>query len=196
LWGKSRTWDPEGLLSTLPAAASLLFGVLAGQWLLADRASSAKTAGLLIAGLAALASGLVLDRVLMPINKNLWTPSYCVFMTGWSLIAFAAFHAAMDASPRAGVRRFARAAMHPFTVYGMNALFIFALSGFVARTLGFLRIAGDAGASVPLKAWLYAPFAALPIAAENASLAFALAFNAMMFAVAWGMWRMKWFVKA
>lgn len=196
LWVKSRTWDPEGLVSTLPAAASVLFGVLTGKWLLADRAPAAKTAGLFLAGIAALVIGLVLDRVLMPINKNLWTPSYCVFMTGWSLVAFAAFHRAMDTSPRAAVREFSRKALLPLTIYGMNALFLFALSGFVARILGSMQIAGADGASVALKAWLYAPFKAMPLTAENASLAFALAFNAAMFCVAWGMWRMKWFVKA
>jgi predicted acyltransferase len=196
LWVKSKTWDPEGLVSTLPAAASLLFGVLAGYWLLSGRAPAAKTAGLFLAGLALLALGFVLDRVFMPINKNLWTPTYCLFMTGWSLVAFCAFHRIMDASPRAAIREGARKVLLPLTIYGMNALFLFALSGFVARILGAVRIAGADGASGTLKAWLYAPFVALPISAENASLAFALAFNAAMFAVAWGMWRMKWFVKA
>jgi predicted acyltransferase len=196
LWAKSRTWDPEGLVSTLPAAASLLFGVLAGHWLLSDRAPAAKTAGLFLAGLALLAIGLVLDRVFMPINKNLWTPSYCLFMTGWSLVAFSAFHRIMDTSPRAAIREGSRRALLPLTIYGMNALFLFALSGFIGRILGAVRIAGADGAPVTLKAWLHAPFQALPLSAENASLAFALAFNAAMFAVAWGMWRMKWFVKA
>jgi predicted acyltransferase len=196
LWVKSRTWDPEGLASTLPAAASVLFGVLAGCWLLTDRAPAARTAGLFLAGIALLATGLILDRVLMPINKNLWTPSYCVFMWGWSLVAFAAFHRVMDTSPRTEIREGSRKALLPLTIYGMNALFLFAFSGFVARVLGSVHVAGADGASVTLKSWLYAPFSVLPVAAENASLAFALAFNAAMFAVAWGMWRMKWFVKA
>jgi predicted acyltransferase len=196
LWSKSRTWDPEGLASTLPAAASLLFGVLAGKWIVTDRMPVAKTAGLFVAGMAALAIGLILDRVLMPINKNLWTPTYCLFMTGASLVAFAAFHAALDARPHAAVTRLSRAALLPLSIFGMNALFLFALSGFIARVLGFARVVVEAGESVTLKAWLYAPIASQPIAAENASLAFALAFDAAMFAVAWGMWRMRWFVKA
>jgi predicted acyltransferase len=196
LWAKSRTWDPEGLVSTLPATASLLFGVLAGYWLLSDRAVAAKAAGLFLAGLVLLAVGLALDRVFMPINKNLWTPSYGIFMTGCSLVALAAFHRMMDASPRAGVREASRRILLPLTIYGMNALFLFALSGFVARILGSMRVAGADGVSVTLKALLYAPFAALPVSAENASLAFALTFNAAMFAVAWVMWRMRWFVKA
>ena len=186
LWSQSRTWDPEGLVSTLPAACSLLFGILAGRWLLRAPPGIATSAAMLVAGVAALALGLALDALLMPINKNLWTPAYCVFMTGWSLAVFAAFHAATGA----------RRALLPLTIYGMNALFIFALSGFVARLLGVIHVGGDGAAAPTLKAWLYSPLQSLPIAPENASLAFAIAFNLAMFAVAWAMWKKRWFVKA
>ena len=180
LWSQSRTWDPEGLVSTLPAVDSLLFGVVAGRWLLRAPATLGTSGRLLAAGVAALIVGLVLDRILMPINKNLWTPSYCAFMTGWSLVAFSAFHAAMDA------RTFGRRVFLPLTIYGMNALFIFAFSGFVARLL----VMGDT------KRALYAPIQALPIAPQAASLLFAIAFDLAMFAVAWFMWKRRWFVRA
>ncbi len=196
LWSQSRTWDPEGLVSTLPAACSLLFGVLTGRWLLAARAGLSTTAAMFAAGIAALLAGLALDTLLMPINKNLWTPSYCVFMTGWSLVVFSAFHAAMDAAPSTASRTNARRILLPLTIYGMNALFLFALSGLVARLLGIIRMGGEAGASLTLKAWLYAPLQPLPIAPENASLLFAIAFDLVMFAVAWAMWKKRWFVKA
>ena len=183
LWSKSRTWDPEGLVSTLPAIASLLFGVITGRALLAARGGMMTTLMMAAAGLAALAIGLALDALFMPINKNLWTPSYCVFMAGWSLVAFAAFHAMMDTAPSAAFRAGARRALLPLVIFGMNALFIFAFSGLVARLLG------------SRKAWLYAPLQALPIAPENASLLFAIAFELAMFAVAWTMWKKGWFVK-
>lgn len=180
LWSQSRTWDPEGLWSTLPAVGSVLFGVMAGRWLLRAPSTLATSGRMLAAGVAALAAGLALDAVLMPINKNLWTPSYTVFMTGWSLVAFAAFHAAMDA------RTFGRRPLLPLTIYGMNALFIFAFSGFVARLL----IMGDT------KRAIYAPIKSLAVSPEMASLLFAIGFNLAMFAVAWVMWRRGWFVKA
>ena len=184
LWSRSRTWDPEGLWSTLPAVCSLLFGVLAGRRLLTASGGITTSGALLAAGLGALGLGLVLDAVLMPINKNLWTPAYCVFMTGWSLVAFAAFHAVMDGAASPALRSGARRAFLPLTILGMNALFIFALSGFIARLL------------IPVKPELYAPMQALPIAPEDASLLFAIAFVAAMFAVAWAMWKRRWFVKA
>lgn len=190
LWSRSRAWDPEGLVSTAPAAASLLFGVLAGKWLQSRHAPAEQALGLALAGCGFLYAGLVLDAVLMPINKNLWTPSYCVFMTGWSLITLAAFMGIMEVA-REPVRRIARKLLRPFIIYGMNALFLFAFSGLVARLLGAIK-AGDGN----LKAMLYAPIRALPISAENASLAYAVAFNAAMFVVAWFLWTKRWFVKA
>lgn len=179
LWSQTRTWDPEGLWSTLPAAGSLLFGVLTGRWLLQRPATLETSWRLLAVGIMALIGGLILEAFI-PINKNLWTPSYSVFMTGWSLVALAAFHAAMDA------RSFGRRPFLPLTIYGMNALFIFAFSGFVARLL----IMGDT------KRALYAPIQALPISPGLASLLFAIAFDLAMFAVAWVMWKRRWFVRA
>ena len=160
LWSQTKTWDPEGLWSTLPAVCSLLFGVLVGRSLPSPRR-------LLVLGLAALTIGWAMDAFFMPINKNLWTPSYAVFMTGWSLVAFAVFHAI---TPRWLV------------IFGMNALFLFALSGFIAR--------------IYPKAWLYAPIQSLPIGPGNASLLYAVLFDLAMFAVAWAMWKKGWFVKA
>jgi predicted acyltransferase len=180
LWKQSRTWDPEGLVSTLPAACSVLFGVATGRWLLRQPSSFPTSARLLVVGMVALGVGLDLGRDFLPINKNLWTPAYCVFMTGWALVAFALFHATMDA------RAFGRRLFLPLTIYGMNALFIFAFSGFVARLL----ILGNG------KRVLYAPIEALPIAPENASLLFAIAFDLAMLAVAWFLWKKRWYVRA
>ena len=185
LWSASKTWDPEGLLSTLPALASLLCGSLAGRWLLLPRAAAEKTAWMMLAGLACLGAGTILDAALMPINKSLWSVSYSVFMTGWALLGFSAFYWLVDGNESARVRERAGRLALPFTIYGLNALFIFAFSGLVAR---LLSLAG-------LKRSLYAPFEALPLSPENASLAFAVAFNLAMLAVAWGMWRKGWFVR-
>ena len=192
LWSVSRTWDPEGLASTLPAVATLLAGVLAGRWLATTTPAAEKTVWLLLAGLLLLGLGSVLDAALMPINKNLWTPSYAVFMAGWALLVFGAFHWLLDAAPSAALRRAAGRLALPLVIYGMNALFIFAFSGLVARLLGFFRLADGRS----LKQALYAPLQALPLAPVQASLLWALGFNLVMFGVAWAMWRRRWFIKA
>ena len=191
LWKQSKTWDPEGLLSTVPAVASQLAGVLVGHWLAAKRLPGEKAMWLLVAGLACLWAGQLMDAWLMPINKSLWTPSYVVFMAGWANIVFGVFYWLLDAMPLPLARaRMARWA-HPLVVFGMNALFIFALSGLVAKMLGFIKV-GD-GSS--LKAALYAPLVATQLAPVNSSLLFALGFVAVMYAVAWAMWKKRWFVK-
>ena len=180
LWVQSKTWDPEGLVSTLPAVCSLLAGVLCGRWLLRQPASYKTSLRLLASGAAVFLLGEALGHGFMPINKNLWTPSYFVLMTGLALIALAFFHATMDAAT------WGRRAFLPLTIYGMNALFIFAFSGLVARLL----ILGDT------KRGLYAPIQSLAIAPEQASLVFAIGFDLAMFAVAWFMWKKRWFIRA
>ena len=195
LWAKSKTWDPEGLVSTLPALCSQLFGVLTGRWLLSKTSVAEKTVWMMVAGLACLWIGAMIDATFMPINKSLWTVSYCVFMTGWALLVFSVFYWLMDANESATLRKQTSRFFLPFTIYGMNALFIFAFSGLIAKMLGFIKLSQDPGGTLSLKAVLYAPLQALPIAPVNASLSFALLFNLVMFLVAWVMWKKKWFVK-
>ncbi len=195
LWVKSKTWDPEGLVSTLPALCSQLFGVLAGRWLLSNYSTAEKTVWMLLAGLLCLWTGAIIDASFMPINKSLWTTSYCIAMTGWTLLIFSAFYWLIDANDSKRLREKSQRVFLPFTIYGMNALFIFALSGLLAKMLGFIKLSTADGSLLSLKTWLYAPLQALPLSALNASLLFALLFNALMFLVAWGMWKQKWFVK-
>jgi len=195
MWVKSKTWDPEGLVSTIPALCSQLFGVLLGRWLLTSLGKTEKTVWILLAGLAFLWVGAMLDVAVMPINKSLWSISYCVFMTGWALIIFGAFYWFMDASESVVLREKSHRIFLPFTIYGMNALFIFALSGLIAKMLGLIKFTQENGKLLSLKGMIYAPLQALPLAPVNVSLLFAIAFNLLMLAVAWFMWRKKWFVK-
>ena len=195
LWVRAKTWDPEGLFSTLPAVCTQLLGVLCGRWLLTGYTRAEHTSWMAMAGLLLLWLGTILDVILMPINKSLWTPSYCLLTAGWALLLFAAFYWLLDANPHKAVREAAARWSKPFVIYGMNALFIFAFSGLVAKMLGFIKIAQPDGTLKSLGALLYAPVRSLDLAPVNTSLLFALLFNAAMFAIAWGMWRKRWFVK-
>jgi len=195
LWAKAKTWDPEGLVSTLPALCSQLFGVLAGRWLLTNGTAAEKTVWMMIAGLAFLWVGVIIDSTFMPINKSLWTVSFCIFMTGWALLIFSCFYWLMDACESAVLRKNSQTTFLPFTIYGMNALFIFALSGLIAKMLGFIKFTHEAGGTISLKSVLYLPLQSLPIAPVTASLMFAIFFNLAMFLIAWQMWKKKWFVK-
>jgi len=131
LWKQTETWDPEGLLSTWPAVATVLLGVLAGRWLRASTDRRAVARGLFLAGAIQVAAGLLWGRW-FPINKNLWTSSYVVFTAGCSMLVFALFYFAMDVRRR---RRWGR----PFAVFGRNAIVLFVGSGLLARTLAVLE---------------------------------------------------------
>ena len=215
LWAKVKTWDPEGLFTTLPALCSQLFGVLTGRWLLSDGRSNniggdpsqnrivnanqqaGKTVWMLLAGLAMLWLGVILESLVMPINKSLWSTSYCVFMTGWALLLFGAFYWLMDACGNATMKAQFRRLMQPLTIYGLNALFIFAMSGLVAKLIGFFKvsIANLGDTPVSIKTALFAPLKALPILPVNSSLLFAILFNMCFFVLAWFMWKKRWFIK-
>jgi predicted acyltransferase len=195
LWAASRTWDPEGLVSTLPALANLLLGVLAGRWIEQALTKAEKAVWLLIAGLACLWLGAVLDVTFMPINKSLWTVSYAIFMNGWALIVFGVFYWLLDASSSFRLQQGSAWLLRPCVIYGMNSLFIFALSGVIAKTLLLIKITQIDASLLSLKAVLYAAIQSLPLEAVDASLLYAMLFNGFMLCIAWLMWRQRWFVK-
>ena len=164
LWKTSRTWDPEGLLGTLPALGTGLLGLLAGTWLRRPTAQLSKPAGLALAGALAVIVGL-LWNTWFPINKALWTSSYVLYAGGLALGLLALLYWLCD---ERGHRRGVGQAL----AFGVNAIAVFFFSAILSRTFGLLRLPGPAGTPVGLKEWLYewgiAPFFSDP---RNASLA-------------------------
>ena len=95
----------------------------------------------------------------------------------------------------ARARKLSARVARPFEMYGVNALFIFAFSGLIAKMLGYFKVQSDSGALISLKAWLVAQLSQLPLSPVNVSLLFALLFNLAMLAVAAFLWRRKIFIK-
>lgn len=169
LWKSSRTWDPEGLFSTLPAVATGLLGVWTGQWLRRpDVAPATKVAWLFVDGTLLIVLGMVWNSWL-PINKSLWTSSYVLYTGGMAVAGLALLYWLCDVQ---GWRRW----IQPTLWYGVNAITVFFLSGLIARSLNMLKVSNAAGKQVSVKDWLYhsffTPFFTDP---RNASLAGALA---------------------
>ena len=188
-WGGAPVpgFDPEGIVSTIPAIATTLFGVMTGHWLRTDRSKEEKTVWMFVAGNTLLLLGAILDMWL-PINKNMWSSSYSVFMAGWALVCLAMFYWLIDVK---GYKAWAK----PFVIFGMNAIAAFVLSGLVGKLLYLIKVSGPDGSEITLKTWisntLFVPY----FSPLNASLVFAIAFNLVMFAVAWVMWKKRWFLK-
>lgn len=121
LWtGKGVPFDPEGLLSTWPATVNVLAGFVGTRWMMRMGDSGRQSRHLLIAGAALVVAGHVWS-LWLPINKSLWTSSFVVVSSGWAFVVLAAFVAMCSG------RRGARLAQ-PLRIYGMNPLFIYALS--------------------------------------------------------------------
>ncbi|NIP81921.1 MAG: DUF5009 domain-containing protein, partial [Gemmatimonadetes bacterium] len=182
LWASSRTWDPEGILSTLPAIATVLAGVFTGYWIRSGRDGTTTTVGLLAAGAAAVAVGIAWGQV-FPINKGLWTSSYTVFTAGMALLFLGLCYWVIDVKGR-------RAWAKPFVVFGVNAIAAYWLSGLSARLLGMIRV-GDQS----LKGWLYDHAFASWAGPLNGSLAFALAFVLVWLGLMWILYRKEIFIK-
>lgn len=158
------TWDPEGLLSTLPAIVTSLLGIVTGEWLQGHQGGEAKTRGMLIGGVVLTGVGLVWGLV-FPINKNLWTSSYVVFTAGTALVLLGSMYWLID------VRRLRGAWQAWMVVYGMNAIAVFVASGMLTKTLVRIRVGGDDGTS--LYNWLYEAAFRSWAGDVNGSLAFA-----------------------
>jgi predicted acyltransferase len=181
-------FDPEGILSTLGAIATTLCGIVAGQWIRSANSIEVKTVWMFVAGNFLLLLGAILD-IWMPINKNLWTSSYVVFMAGFALTCLAMFYWLIDAK---GYTKWAQ----PFVHYGMNAIAVFVLSGVVGRCMGLIKFAKADGSAISMKNWIFENvFVPLFPTAVQASTAFAVAFIFVMYLVVWAMWKKKIFIK-
>jgi len=111
-------YDPEGLLSTIPAIATAMLGIFTGQFLRLEKLSSIKKVLLLVAsGIALLLIGL-LWAIVFPINKNMWTSSFVLYAGGWSMLLFAVFYYVIDV---VGFKKWAM----PFVWIGSNAILIY-----------------------------------------------------------------------
>ena len=178
IWQATRVYDPEGILSTLPATATTLLGVLAGHWLRAgpssDRPVARIVGGLAVGGLVAMALGW-LWGLSFPVNKPLWTSSYALLMAGLAALLLALCHWAIEVRGRRGWAV-------PFAILGVHALTLFFLSSLVAKLLFIVRV----GAGGPrLQAWLFAHLFAPWASPINASLAYALAYVLLWWALMW-----------
>jgi len=187
MWASGKTWDPEGLLSTIPAIATVLLGIFAGEWLRGERTPAERTTGLFFAGNALMAGGLAWNAV-FPINKNLWTSSYVLFMGGMAMVGLAMCHWLVDVKGR-------RAWTRPFVVFGTNAIAAFFLSAIFARLLNLVKVSGGPTGTQPVKAWIYEHAFATWLTPLNASLAFALTFVLLWWAIMEIFYRRKLFIK-
>ncbi len=187
LWKLSKTWDPEGILGTIPAVATGLFGVLVGVYLKRkDIDAATKISWLFCTGLATAALGL-LWNLQFPINKALWTSSFVLYTGGLATMMLALCYWIID------VQQYTKFTK-PFVVYGVNAITVFFVSGLIPRILKMISVKTKDGLEISLNTYLYSGFQNnfSPI---NASLAWAITFVVCWLVILWVMYNKKIFIK-
>jgi predicted acyltransferase len=177
--------DPEGLLSTLPAIATALFGVFAGDWL-RESSETHRSFWLWAAGLAAMLTGLAWART-FPINKNLWTSSFALFSAGIAAQALAACHWLVDVQ---GWRRWSR----PLVAYGRNPLAAYFLSVGADSLLTRWLVADGASLKSVVYRGAFVSSLRPAFSAEAASLAYAIAYVALWGLILGEMYRRRVFI--
>lgn len=183
------TRDPEGILSTIPAIATTLIGVLTGRWLHSTRAPKIIARNMLLFGILGLLVGQVWN-VWFPINKYLWTSSFVLFTGGFALVFLALLYWILE------IKRWRGAWTMPILVFGMNAI-----AGFVADSMVYgpgysFTVKGADGAGVMWHDAAQAHFMSLGLNPANASLLYSVAALVFCWLLLWPLWRKKIFIKA
>ncbi|ULQ56242.1 heparan-alpha-glucosaminide N-acetyltransferase domain-containing protein [Flavihumibacter rivuli] len=192
--GEGVPFDPEGIVSTFPAIAQVIFGYLVGDYIQQKGKNTDMVANLFVAGVVLWLAGMAWGLV-FPINKKIWTSSYVLYTTGLALLILATMIQLIEFRGWKG--RWSRF----FDVFGKNPLFIFVLSGLLPKTLGLIRIPNgfnDEGQPKYLSplGWFYEnickPVSDVP---ENGSLLYAVLLIIGYWAIAWWMDKKKIYVK-
>jgi predicted acyltransferase len=189
LWVGGKTWDPEGLLSTVPAIGTMMLGTFAGQWIAQQRRPlTDRLAGLFAVGALAMMLGLMWHWV-FPINKSLWTSSYVVFTAGTGAVALATCMWVIDVLQ---VRRWT----FPFVIYGINPMLAFLGSGLMARAIASLWTwPTESGTRLSAQGFLYQTLYASWLPPREASFAYAVSFVTLWFLILWVAWKRGFVLK-
>ena len=186
-WVNSKTWDPEGTLSTLGAIGTCLLGLFAGRWINSPRPLLERISGLFAAGSIAMVVGLVWNWV-FPINKSIWTSSYVVFTAGMACVTIATCMWLIDYRRIGGWS-------HPFIVFGVNPMAAFVGEGILSRLIYTVIQVNYRGQQVPVESAIYQSAFASWLTPRNASLGFAICYVLLFYALLYLLYRKRIFVK-
>ena len=181
--GYGVTFDPEGLLSTIPAIANLMIGMIAGEWLRTKHPRTRKVAILASVGILLTLIGWLLHP-LLPINKKLWTSTFALFSGGVSLIGFSAFYSILD------IKRW-RGWAAPFLVFGTNAILAFTLSNVITSLSDRIHCSLSDRSTLTMHEWGYRRVFATWLSPVHASLAYAITIVLFNLAVLYPLYRKR-----
>jgi predicted acyltransferase len=192
--GEGIAFDPEGLMSTLPAIAQVIFGWLVGSYIIQKGKTFEMCTGLFVTASVLIFAGFCWHMV-FPINKKIWTSSFVLYTTGLAIFTLSTMIYLVELrGHKAAFTKF-------FDVFGKNPLFIFFLSGFLPRVLALLRWTDHTGpdgkpvytSTLP---WLYEHvFKNVSVNLNNGSLLYALCMVSFYWLLAYWLDRKKIYIK-
>ena len=175
-WSGSVTFDPEGPMSTIPAIATSMLGVIAGRWIVQkEKPLLERISGMFALGAIGMMVGLMWNWA-FPINKNLWTSSYVMFTAGMACVAIATIMWIVD---YCNVKWWTK----PFVIYGVNPIVAFVGSGVLARLIYTLWHVNYQGHSVAIQDAIYQILFLPWLPPRVASLAFAVSFVLLWYGI-------------
>ncbi|TAH00007.1 MAG: DUF5009 domain-containing protein [Sphingobacteriales bacterium] len=187
-WKQTVTWDPEGILSTIPAIASGIFGMIVGCIVNTNEKPSIEISlRLIYHGIIAIIIGICFD-FFFPLNKSLWTSSFVLFTSGLATVYFSIIYWLID------VKNY-KIGVNFFLVFGLNAITVFFGSAVIAKLLNIPCLVKNTE-TIGAKQWLYQTFFVPYISNPYmASLAGALTFVVIWYAILWLMSKKNIFIK-
>ncbi len=187
LWASSKVWDPEGILSTIPAIGSAMIGVLTGEWLRSKNETSEKVVRMFVVANLLLVTGYIWD-FWFPINKSIWTSSYTIYTGGLALHFLTLCYWFIDVKQ---IKWFAK----PFQVYGLNAITVFFMSGIMTKLLYLIKIPFGDGQEITIKSLLFDNLFLTWLDPINASLLWAIIYVTIWLGLMWILYKRKIFIK-
>jgi len=186
LWSQSKVWDPEGILSTLPAITTSIMGVITGLWLKTNKDKITKTVWLFVMGSICMTMGYVWNGW-FPINKSIWTSSYVLYTGGLALLFLGFCYWFIDV-------RQTKWWTKPFLVYGSNPITVYFLSELVGKLL-YMIIVPSGNEKFPLNTFLFNNFFLSRMEPINASLLWAIVYVLIWLGLMWILYAKKIFIK-
>ncbi|MDD2675763.1 MAG: DUF5009 domain-containing protein [Flavobacterium sp.] len=186
LWSYSKTWDPEGILSTVPAVATGILGMFIGQILNLKIQQTKILKKIAVIGFGLIIAGL-LWSVLFPINKSLWTSSYVLYSAGIATLCLTLLYFLIDV---ANYKKWTKL----FLIWGVNPMIVFFFSGIIPRVLSTITIQNPeiSTEQINLQSYFY-KFCIVPIFSNpmNASLTFAVVYAIFWSLILWVFYKNK-----
>ncbi|MFT5885522.1 MAG: putative acyltransferase [Arcticibacterium sp.] len=182
MWASSKTWDPEGLFSTIPAIVTGILGVFVGKFLIGEKSKTDKMNYLVLAGVVLVAIGYFWHKV-FPINKALWTSSYVVYTAGLATLVLAIIYFLVEQLE-------SKFWIKPFLIFGVNPILIFFFSGIIPRVFSSIKIGSES-----LQPFVYRNLSTVFTDLKYASLAWAVLYLLFWFLILAWFYRKKIFVK-